>query len=442
NWLTKEENLSRTLTPGLIKRGFSDSELKDSNGQGSTVAPLIAKIIKHDSAKALQNALSYLLFSCPWDDALLGHAICFLYTFCSKVIGGPERFLKDPYKDHSGAFKEVCRGLKTSLQPFINGSSGLYAVCHGGATLFDNIWDDGKFDKYCDWLKENLKNIIDALETMSEEHTTWTTYSFEHAYTAGPFRFGFTFKDNKWQNDMSHRKLQGPISKLTASLKKLLADLLFVCPWDPSLLGHAICFLNTFCSQVSAEGSLEGKLKGYSGDLKTVCSTLKSQLEPFINGSSGLSAVCQKNTKLFDTLWDDSKFEHYVKWLKENLEKIIEALASMSSEAPQWILSALQSASSAGPFKYGFVFKDVWGDYGYISTLQGYISKLTGSGSGSLVKLKECLENFSTGNPGATAGGVFTGIFGLGGAGAGVAYATNAFGFQNFITGLISGFLK
>ncbi|KAK1932192.1 hypothetical protein X943_003947 [Babesia divergens] len=283
NWLTKEKTLSgssKPLTPGLIKRGFSDSELDESN-DGSTVATAIAKIIKHDSAKALQNALSYLLFSCPWDPSLLGHAICFLYKFCEKVSQGPERFLQDPYKEHSEAFKDVCKGLQSSLQPFIFGSSYLFAVCHGNQNLFNDLWDETKFEAYCTWLKENLHSVINALQTMP-------------------------------------------------------------------------------------------------------------------------------------------------------------------MESSQWSSNHLMSGFSAGPFKYGFVYKASWTSGSTsMSKLQGYISKLTGEDSGSLGKLKSFLENPSTpSSAAATAAGAAGGIFGLGGAGAGVAYATNAFGFQNFISGLISSFLK
>ncbi|KAK1940751.1 secreted antigen 1, partial [Babesia divergens] len=40
NWLTDEQNLSRTLTPGLIKRGFSTGELHKSSDGSMLVGPL------------------------------------------------------------------------------------------------------------------------------------------------------------------------------------------------------------------------------------------------------------------------------------------------------------------------------------------------------------------------------------------------------------------
>ncbi|KAK1935514.1 secreted antigen 1, partial [Babesia divergens] len=138
NWLTD----NRLVTPGLIRRGFSDSELKGSN-DGSTVATAIARIIKHDSAKALQKALSYLLFSCPWDPSLTGHACLFLHKFCDKVTGGKsleESFKKICSNVSFDDLKEVCKNLKENLNPFVSGtSSGLRAVSQQSTS---NLFDD------------------------------------------------------------------------------------------------------------------------------------------------------------------------------------------------------------------------------------------------------------------------------------------------------------
>ncbi|KAK1934392.1 secreted antigen 3 [Babesia divergens] len=450
NWLTKEKNLSRTLTPGLIRRGFSTGNLAGSN-TGQTVATQIKTIIKHDSAGPLQKVLLYLLFSCPWDDSLLGHACLFLHKFCSEVETDSGNAFRGEFEEkYSGKkydeLKELCRTLKSQLDSLVNGTQGgLSAVCHQNTNLFKDIWDDGKFDKYCDWLKRNLHHIIEALQAMSGESKTWGPISFERGATAGPFLYGFVPKDNKWTDYVTKGNLPKAITSLTASLKKLLADLLFVFPWDDALTGHAICFLYKFCSKVSqdSERFLQGKYKEHSEAFKEVCSALKSDLTPFINGSSGLSAVCHGNTNLFDSLWDNGKFLTYCDWLKRNIYRIIASLVSMSLEPPGWSLSTIQSASSAGPFKYGFVFKDNEWNGNINSKLSPLISKLTESDSGSLQKLKTFLENPSTpSSAGATAGGVFTGLLGTGGLGFGAAYATNAFGLKDIITSLLSSFLK
>ncbi|KAK1937962.1 secreted antigen 3 [Babesia divergens] len=232
-------------------------------------------------------------------------------------------------------------------------------------------------------------------------------------------------------------------------LQNVLLYLLFVCPWHASLLGHACVFLSTFCLKV--QDDRENFQKYFSSsdfqELQRVCLSLKENLKPFTHASSGLPlyAVCQSNGTLYSALWNPEAIPLYVKWLQGNLNGIIQSLNLMSSEASsQWTSDKLQTAETAGPFRFGFVFKGSSWTSGstFKSQLPSKISPLTNSGPGSLQSLQKSLENFSTGNPGATAGGVVTGLFGAGGLGAGAAYATNAFGFQNFITSLISSFLK
>ncbi|KAK1937491.1 secreted antigen 1 [Babesia divergens] len=220
----------------------------------------------------------------------------------------------------------------------------------------------------------------------------WLTEEDSSGLIPKKFSGGELHPSNKGQNVAE--KLKSAVSlkpnTYSGSLQNVLCGFMFVCSWDDALTGHACLFLSTFCSKVleGSESLLQGKYKEHSGAFKDVCRDLKTSLQPFIVGSSGLSAVCHDNTNLFDSLWDNGKFLTYCDWLKRNIYRIIASLVSMSQDCPDWTKENLQSASSAGPFKYGFVFKDVWGDSGYISKLQGCISKLTGEDSGSLQKLK------------------------------------------------------
>ncbi|KAK1939083.1 secreted antigen 1 [Babesia divergens] len=451
NWLTESDSDS-----DLIPRKFSQEDLNTSN-KGQNVAEQLKKAVSLTPNKyegSLQNVLCGFMFVCSWDDPLTGHACLFLYKFCDEVAKDSVNAFRVAFEEkYSGkkydSFKELCRTLKSQLDSLVNGTSKLYAVCHGNTNLFKDLWDNEKILQYCTWLKRNIYSVIASLASMSQDCPDWNSSSIQSGGNAGPFKYGFVFKDNKWQDDMTKGKLQEPISKLTASLKKLLADLLFVFPWDDALTGHACLFLLKFCEEVGkdARGNLQGRLSEVQPtisfeNLKRVCGQLKGKLQPFVNGTSGLSAVCHQNQKLFESLWNEDKFGEYVKWLKTRLDSIIKSLQTMSKDSSQWTDSKLKNASSAGPSRFGFVFKDdSWGDQTFKSGLSTYTSPLTASDdhSGSLNELEKALEPSSAG---ATAAGAAGGILGLGGAGAGAAYATNAFGFQNFISGLISGLLK
>ncbi|KAK1937596.1 hypothetical protein X943_003208 [Babesia divergens] len=113
----------------------------------------------------------------------------------------------------------------------------------------------------------------------------------------------------------------------------------------------------------------------------------------------------------------------------------------MSSDSTTWASPlSYEMGVTAGPLKYGFVPKDGGWENGINEKLKPFISKLTGEDPGSLEKLPKALEPSSS--VVATAGGVFTGLLGTGGLGASAAYATNAFGLKDIITGLISRFLN
>ncbi|KAK1940740.1 secreted antigen 3 [Babesia divergens] len=307
------------------------------------------------------------------------------------------------------------------------GSQDLKSSIHGGA------WSDQKCDHRSYGSKVDL--YLWLIDQKGEN--------------SGLVKRGFTHSDgftSKKGSEVATAIANIITHDSAGDLQNVLLYLLLACPWHDSLLGHACLFLSTFCDRVQEEDQ-ENFQKYFSSsdfeELKRVCSTVKSRLQPFTHASSlPLSAVCQSNGTLYSALWNSEAIPLYVKWLQGNLNGIIQSLNLMSSDCTQWDSENLQGAETAGPFRFGFVFKDSWGDHTFKSGLPSKISPLTNTDSGFLVKLKECLENFSTGNPGATAGGVTTGVLGAGGLGFGAAYATNAFGFQNFISGLISSFLK
>ncbi|KAK1937196.1 secreted antigen 3 [Babesia divergens] len=216
NWLTDQEGTSDS---GHIKRGFSDMDLK--NSMGLQVAPVIKQIISHDTPGPLQKALSYLLFSCDLDHALLGHACAFLIKFCSEVKGGP----KKDFKGYSEELKNVCQGLESQLRQISNGNEGyLWAVSQGTSNVYNDVFRDESLDAYCTWLRDNLERIIDSLKAMSSDASTnWTRDKIQTASTPGPFKYGFIFKDGWTDNDFS--QLTNTIEKLTNSGSNSLVKL-------------------------------------------------------------------------------------------------------------------------------------------------------------------------------------------------------------------------
>ncbi|KAK1935246.1 secreted antigen 1 [Babesia divergens] len=249
---------------GFIARKFSKEELHPSK-TGQKVAQELKNAVSLKPSKtegSLQNVLCGFLFVCKWDDALTGHACLFLHKFCEKVLEGSERLLQKPYKDHSEAFKDVCSALKSDLKPFIDGTSKLYAVCHGNTDLFKDLWDESKFLQYCEWLKGKLSEIINSLKAMSGESSAWSISKVPHAETAGPFRFGFVFKDSSWTSGSTFKStLQEYISKLTGSDSGSLNSLLKCLNGDSTAISERLTTESTQSSSgAAAAGASVGVL--------------------------------------------------------------------------------------------------------------------------------------------------------------------------------------
>ncbi|KAK1934361.1 secreted antigen 3 [Babesia divergens] len=429
--------------------------------------------------------------------------------FTMPKFGSLKDILEELYKLQESDFKRTVFGhLKDGLTTYCgetylnafygvqgggNSSGSIQAVTYAGydtcRQLVKTPPGDGRsvnihakhddcIQKYAEALKKCLPKAFSALyylyfmcstDCKSMHGGHWSSYKVNESGRSGQNLYkwligdsGSDFIDRGFSQEDLHKSNNGSmlveqlksavsltLGQYEGALQKVLCGLMFSCPWDDSLLGHACLFLHKFCSEVETDsgnafrGEFEEKYSGKKYDeLKELCRTLKSQLDSLVNGTQGgLSAVCHGNTDLFKDLWDDGKFDKYCDWLKRNVYRIIQSLKNMPMESSQWSSDHLMSGSSAGPFKYGFVFKASWKASTSGSKLQTDISKLTGSDSGSLNELKKALEPSSS-SALTTAAGAAGGLFGLGGAGAGAAYATNAFGLKDIISGLISGFLK
>ncbi|KAK1939523.1 hypothetical protein X943_000752 [Babesia divergens] len=200
---------------GLIMRDFPQGML--NTFMGLQVAGVIKEILSYNTPGSLQKALSYLLLVCPWDPSLLGHALCFLSMFCVTVQSHHENF-----KGYSEELKNVCQEVGGSVTSLVQGSGQehIQAVSQGNSNVYTGVFKDDSLDDYCDWLRRNLKNIIQPLNLMSEKCTNWNPISFSMGVTAGPFLYGFVPKDKSWTNHIKEN-LPPVIKNLIEPLEKL-----------------------------------------------------------------------------------------------------------------------------------------------------------------------------------------------------------------------------
>ncbi|KAK1932179.1 hypothetical protein X943_002248 [Babesia divergens] len=369
-----------------------------------------------------------------------GHDIC--EAILQSPTGGRS---VDTHSKHTGqnCAERIANAIKACLP---KAYAALYYLYFMGDKSLKETIKGGKWDNKCNQTGNVFNN--------------WLTDDRHYGKMKGLIARGFASVSSRLTSNTAENvaeKLKSAVSLNIqgddGSLQNVLCGFMFVCKWDDALLGHALLFLSKFCEKVGSDytrdggetfnqfrGKFERKFNGSFDEMQKRCNEVNNGLRPFTlglgNTDSKLYAVCQRNTNLFNDLWDDKNFDKYCDWLRKHLKNIIEALKDMSEKCKQWTKGKLKDASSAGPSRFGFVPKQSDWMNRINENLQGPITSLIEP----LEKLEKALQTSSS--AGATAGGVFTGLFGLGGAGAGAAYATNAFGFQNLVTSFISSFLK
>ncbi|KAK1935538.1 secreted antigen 1 [Babesia divergens] len=293
--------------------------------------------------------------------------------------------------DHGKHNDCIAEALKTCLPKAYAALYYLYFMCskelngmQGGTWSGQNVKASGIFGT-------DLHNwLTDGQKTFGGESKPFTPGLIKRGFPPGQLH-----DSNKGQT------VAGAIKHILyhdtpEAFQKVLAYLLFACPWHESLLGHACLFLHKFCSEVSTEGErLKGKFKGYSEELKNVCQGLQSSLTSFLNGSSQshILAVSQGNSNVYTGVFKDDSLDAYCDWLRGNLKNIIGSLEKMSSDCKTWGTSmSFQMGFTAGPFKYGFVPKDSDWMNRIDEKLQGPIQTLTAS----LRELQQCLKGAET----------------------------------------------
>ncbi|KAK1936020.1 hypothetical protein X943_000982 [Babesia divergens] len=270
---------------GLVTRGFPRWEYhKLTENTGKDVATAIGSTLHHDNPGDLQKSFFYMLFVCDWDHSLLGHACWLLVKLGDKVekdSGGKlKRNLTGVQPEISyDKLKSVCGRLNGPLGKFVKGSdqAKICAVSKmdDADHVIEKIWNGAHFKEYCEWLKGNLDSIIASLNQMLKDSKRWNRSRLRDAESAGPFKYGFVFKDNKWDGK-TNPGVQSAIRPLLASLRELL-QCLQGSPPPAAQVEHSRSSVVSE-SHVSSAGSLSSR-SGSSGSYSTYGSSDHYQTE-------------------------------------------------------------------------------------------------------------------------------------------------------------------
>ncbi|KAK1938411.1 secreted antigen 1 [Babesia divergens] len=122
--------------------------------------------------------------------------------------------------------------------------------------------------------------------------------------------------------------------------------------WDDSQLASTVLFLEEFCRDVNAKKFKEQVSDAKAEELFGNCIYVFSYLLPLASHLPTNSALGNP----YENALKPEKFEDYVDWLKKNIPKIWKSYISMFKESAELTEEQIQTDSSVGPLKYGFVF--------------------------------------------------------------------------------------
>lgn len=212
-WLT--DKIDKDSSAQLIKRGFTVEDLRDTTGQ--EVANTIWPAVSNYHGGSLQSALVSMIFLGPWHEAKTGHSLLFLNEFCLNVTNDR---LKSHFNNKYGAerfekFQDICYGLKRRLEAFANGTTmDMSPLCRYNGSFYSEVFKNDAFDAYIEWMETNIPHIKESMEKMFKEAASWKLTNLVNTTTAGPFKYGFVFKDG-WDESTLVTKLADPTRELT-----------------------------------------------------------------------------------------------------------------------------------------------------------------------------------------------------------------------------------
>ncbi|KAK1932188.1 secreted antigen 1 [Babesia divergens] len=125
--------------------------------------------------------------------------------------------------------------------------------------------------------------------------------------------------------------------------------------WDVSQLASTIAFIKEFCEEVKGykfSGNIsEDKIMGLSGACSWVSFYLKSFSWRRVRG-------LRENP--YEDALKPEKFKDYAEWFNKHYPEIFKSMINMYNEALKLSEKQLETATSSGPYKYGFVQNDDW----------------------------------------------------------------------------------
>ncbi|KAK1444129.1 hypothetical protein BgAZ_100350 [Babesia gibsoni] len=222
SWSSDSYNVSNTnLHKWLLAAGYHGNDRGGfsigafGSEIGKAIAGKIKKILTNKDPGALQNVLFGVNFVVDkWNDALLGHSVLFLHEYCVQITADKlDEKVRQQNMDKE--VKDVCQKVKEELSGFVGNSSGVIkAVAERNSNFANNYFDESAFGLYSAWAKVTVKDVITSLKSMNADCESWKKTNIDNADSQGPFKYGFVFMDNKWDDTTTAPTVKDKIKTL------------------------------------------------------------------------------------------------------------------------------------------------------------------------------------------------------------------------------------
>ncbi|KAK1937214.1 secreted antigen 1 [Babesia divergens] len=221
-WLT--DQIGEGSDFGLIERGFAEEDI-----------PTICRAVEIDASLGIDffqgcpfshSQYGMFFLGSTWHDSNLANATLFLERFCQDIKEGK---FKANFSDESlDRLLSICKKvsfhlvlLSSFIWPMYNPRiSELGAPLVGSLGLYKDALKPENLEKYADWLVKNIPHIMASIQQMHAESVDWCWSGFYNSKTAGPFKYGFVFKDRHWYDSLSY-SLFTPVEGLLEGLRSL-----------------------------------------------------------------------------------------------------------------------------------------------------------------------------------------------------------------------------
>ncbi|KAK1442079.1 hypothetical protein BgAZ_401090 [Babesia gibsoni] len=211
-WLTDQLN---KVDRSIMRRGYKDGDLKSVGRATVQLSGYLG--LQYYSAGSLTDAqIGLFLWSGDtFNPSNLSGALVFIAEFCRDINNG--RFQDKLNGGAYGDIVNVCKSVSTNIDslnrvvwPLYNPEGNTEVEDDSDSEdvrskvirnrMYEGKLKNEKFEYYVKFMKDNISKIALYLKQMHSDAADWNVESLTSGESYGPFKYGYLFKDKRWDS--------------------------------------------------------------------------------------------------------------------------------------------------------------------------------------------------------------------------------------------------